>query len=329
MNPVELVLEVDRLTFTYTTASRPSLDSVSLKVDPGEFLLLAGGSGSGKTSLLRAGCGLVPHFHGGEIDGRVLVAGRDTREHGPGDLAEVVGYVAQDPETQIVSTTVAAELDLPLRFRGRHPADRARAVEEVALALNIAHLLPRSVATLSGGEVQRVALAVALVTRPPLIMLDEPTSQLDPVAGDELIWLLRRLNEEWGVAVILAEHRLERCLAVADRVVSMGDGRIEFDGAPQEFLGFAAATRPELATPLAFMFSGAGIEPPPVGVRDARRILGNVATASPGRNSWTGNTDHALPAASGEPVLRSKSLWVELDRGDGPVDVLRGIDLTV
>src|SRR4029077_17634463 len=123
-------------------------------------------------------------------------------------------------------TTVAAEVELPLEMRGDSPASRARAVEEVALALAIPHLLDRTVDTLSGGELQRVALAAALATRPALVLLDEPTSQLDPVAGDELVWLLRRLNEEWGTAVVLAEHRLERCLAHADRVVVVQDGRV-------------------------------------------------------------------------------------------------------
>src|ERR1700759_1551478 len=162
--------------------------------------------------------------------GGVEVAGMDASAAGPGELAAVVGYLAQDPETQVVSTTVAAEIELPLEMRGDGPGDRARAVEEVALALAIPHLLGRAVDTLSGGELQRVALAAALVTRPRLVLLDEPTSQLDPVAGDELIWLLRRLNEEWGVAVLLAEHRLERCLAAADRVVAMVAGRLGFDG---------------------------------------------------------------------------------------------------
>ncbi|HRV61327.1 MAG TPA: ABC transporter ATP-binding protein, partial [Solirubrobacterales bacterium] len=227
---VGFALEFEGLSYRYAGSDSVTLDRIDLSVQPGEFIVLAGGSGSGKTSLLRAGCGLIPHFHGGELAGTALVAGRPVTENGPGELADVVGYVAQDPETQIVSTTVAAELDLPLRFRGDHPAQRARAVEEVALALGIPHLLPRTVTTLSGGELQRVALAVALVTRPPLILLDEPTSQLDPVSGDELIWLLRRLNEEWGVAVVMAEHRLERCLAAADRVVAMDSGRIGFDG---------------------------------------------------------------------------------------------------
>ena len=269
-------LTVEGLTYSYARAPVPALVDVSLAVAPGEFVLLAGRSASGKSTLLRAACGLVPHFHGGEIDGRVTVAGLDAIEAGPGELATAVGYVAQDPETQVVSTTVAAEIELPLEMRGDAAADRARAVEEVGLALAIPHLLERAVDTLSGGELQRVALAAALVTRPRLVLLDEPTSQLDPVSGDELIWLLRRLNEEWGVAVVLAEHRLERCLAAADRVVAVESGRIGFDGGPREFLDWTRSADPTLTTPAARLFSLAGIEPLPVGVRDARRTLEDV-----------------------------------------------------
>ena len=187
--------------------------------------MLAGASGSGKSTLLRALCGLVPHFHGGEASGELEVGGMSVREHGPGDLAAVCGTVFQEPETQVVMGGVRAELSLPLEHRGESAAAVARAVEEVALALGVAHLLDRRTDTLSGGELQRVAIAAALVHRPALLLLDEPTSQLDPVAGDELIWLLRRLNEEWGTAVVIAEHRLERCLPAADRVIAMDGGR--------------------------------------------------------------------------------------------------------
>jgi energy-coupling factor transport system ATP-binding protein len=266
-------LAVEGLGYSYPHAARPALEDVSLEVAPGEVVLLAGRSASGKSTLLKAACGLVPHFHGGEIEGQVRVGDLDAIATGPGELAGEVGYLAQDPETQVVSTTVAAEIELPLEMRGDEPADRARAVEEVALALAIPHLLDRTVDTLSGGELQRVALAAALVTRPRLILLDEPTSQLDPVAGDELIWLLRRLNEEWGVAVLLAEHRLERCLAAADRVIAMEGGRVSFDGRPADFLAWAQDADPALETPAACLFSLAGIEPLPVGVRDARQIL--------------------------------------------------------
>jgi energy-coupling factor transport system ATP-binding protein len=304
-------------------ASALALEKVSLEVAPGEFVLLAGRSASGKSTLLKAACGLVPHFHGGEIEGEVRVAEFDALLAGPGELAAAVGYLAQDPETQVVSTTVAAEIELPLEMRGDAPTDRARGVEEVALALAIPHLLDRTVDTLSGGELQRVALAAALVTRPRLILLDEPTSQLDPVAGDELIWLLRRLNEEWGVAVLLAEHRLERCLAAADRVVAMEAGGIGFDGSPSEFLQWSHESDAALTTPAARLFSLAGLAPLPTGVRDARQTLRGTGVAHPPHLPRRGVRD-PRPI---DPVLQAKDLWVELDADDEPRDVLRGIDL--
>ena len=341
-------LAVDALTYGYPRAARPALSDVSLQVAPGEFVLLAGRSASGKSTLLKAACGLVPHFHGGEIEGEIAVADLDAIAAGPAELASAVGYVAQDPETQVVSTTVSAELQLPLEMRGDAPASRARAVEEVALALAIPHLLDRTVDTLSGGELQRVALAAALVTRPSLVLLDEPTSQLDPVAGDELIWLLRRLNEEWGVAVLLAEHRLERCLAAADRVIAMNSGRIAFDGSPGDFLSWSHTSDPALTTPAARLFSLAGITPLPIGVRAARQLLASAgpapeAAGTPSeRLQLLGRGAHGQPQAlhpsklreegvpaASRPALVARDLWIELFRNNAPHDVLRGIDLVL
>jgi energy-coupling factor transport system ATP-binding protein len=341
---IEVPLEIDHLSYRYPGAGGRALRDLSLTVARGELLVLAGRSASGKSTLLRACCGLVPHFHGGEISGEVRVAGQRTRESGPGELAGAVGYVAQDPEAQVVSTTVRAEIELPLELRGESASTRARAVEEVALALAMPHLLGRTTDTLSGGELQRVALAAALVTRPQLVLLDEPTSQLDPVAGDELIWLLRRLNEEWGVSILLAEHRLERCLAAADRVVAMDAGTIAFDGRPPEFLAWALEHDPALATPGARLFSLAGLKPLPVGVKHAREILedrGRSPSPSLTRHSREEppvETPGRAPredakrsgGASAPPlVLEARGLWVELDRGEEVHDVLRGIDLSV
>jgi energy-coupling factor transport system ATP-binding protein len=316
------VLDLEGLTYRYPEAGRDALSEVSVAVRPGEFVALAGRSGSGKSTLLRAACALVPHFHGGEIAGRIEVAGLDAREHGPAELAGSVGFLAQDPESQIVSTTVRAEIALPLELRGTSPVRRARAVEEVALALAIPDLLDRSTDTLSGGELQRVALAAALVARPALVLLDEPTSQLDPVAGDELVWLLRRLNEQWGTAVVLCEHRLERCLAAADRAVAMQDGAIAFDGPPRGFLEWALANDPALATPGARLFHLAGLRPLPVGVRDARDALPESFSVQDREQP----PDRPEPAP---PALQASDLWVELDPGSGPMDVLRAVDLSV
>jgi energy-coupling factor transport system ATP-binding protein len=334
------VLAIDGLTYSYPNASRPALAGVSLTLGAGEFALLAGRSACGKSTLLRAACGLVPHFHGGEIDGRIEVAGIDAIATGPGELAAAVGYVAQDPETQVVSTTVAAEIGLPLELRAEPAAARARAIEEVALALAIPHLLDRTVDTLSGGELQRVALAAALVTRPSLVLLDEPTSQLDPVAGDELIWLLRRLNEEWGVSVLLAEHRLERCLAAADRVIALDSGAIASDGPPRDFLAWAQDSDPALETPAARLFSLAGIDPLPTGVRQARRTLASFSNSHLGRVARRRGSPMAEdaggvrahgggPPRQDPPAMTVRDLWVELDSGETRRDVLRGVDLRI
>ncbi|MEA2278499.1 MAG: energy-coupling factor transport system ATP-binding protein [Solirubrobacteraceae bacterium] len=320
------VLRLERVTYTYPGADRPALRDVSLAVEPGEFVVLAGLSAGGKSTLLRAANGLVPHFHGGTFAGHAVVAGRDTRDHGPAELAAVAGTLFQDPETQVVLGTVRHELAFPLENRGEGAAAVARGVEEVALALGIEALLDRSTSELSGGELQRVALGAALAGRPRLVLLDEPTSQLDPVAGDELVWLLRRLNEEWGTAVVLAEHRLERCLSHADRVVVLADGAIACDAAPRAFLEWAAEHAPALQTPGARLFATAGLRPPPAGVKEARATL---------RAHGLLDEEPAPSPAGGAPrrvrrreafAVRARGVWCELPGGRA---VLRDVDLAL
>jgi energy-coupling factor transport system ATP-binding protein len=337
----EPVLELRGLSYRYPEASAPALAGVDLRVERGEFVLLVGRSGSGKSTLLQAACGLVPHYQGGEVEGELAVAGLDVRLHGPAELAAGVGYLAQDPEAQVTSTTPRAEIGLPLELRGVPAGAHERAVEEVALALGIAPLLRRSTDTLSGGELQKVALAAALAPRPALLLLDEATSQLDPVAGDELVWLLRRLNEEWGVAVILAEHRVERCLAAADRVVALEAGAIAYDGAPGGFQRWALDSRPELATPAALMFDLAGLEPLPVSVRQARRTLAErgispvgAATAPPARVDPEGRSPRRRlrgPRLARRPelALSARELWVELGEGRDRSEALQGLELEI
>jgi energy-coupling factor transport system ATP-binding protein len=308
------VLALDAVTYSYPGARVPALDAVSLAIEPGELVLLAGGSGSGKSTLLRAAAGLVPHFHGGTFAGQVLTGGLDTREHGPAALSAVAGTLFQDPETQVVMSTVRAEIAFPLENRGLPAPAVARGVEEAALALGLAGLLDRPTHELSGGELQRVALAAALAGRPRLLLLDEPTSQLDPVAGDELLGVLRRLNEEWGTAIVLAEHRLERCLPAADRVIELRAGRVVADEAPRTWL---ARTR---ATPVARMFALAGLHGVPLSVKEARREIGTVdapphEAAAPRRLSR--RERRAAP-------LAVEDVWLELREGPA---VLQGVSL--
>ncbi|HYH58343.1 MAG TPA: ATP-binding cassette domain-containing protein [Thermoleophilaceae bacterium] len=326
----EPVLYAESFGYRYAGAARDALTDLTLALEPGSFTLVAGESGSGKSTLLRAACGLVPHFHGGEARGELHVAGLSVRDHGPNDLAASCATLLQEPETQVVMGGVRAELSLPLEQRGEQPEAIARAVEEAALELGVAHLLDRRTDTLSGGELQRVALAAAVAGRPSLLVLDEPTSQLDPVAGDDLVWLLRRLNEEWGTAVLLAEHRIERCLAAADRVVVMDAGRVALDADPAEFMEWASSHRPVFATPGARLFSLAGIGPPPVSVKEARERLRGAGLApaqeEPSRMGAPGGPRGGRVRGGAAPVLRFDGVWHEIP--DGPA-ILRGIDLAL
>ena len=324
-------LRFEGVTATFPRAGRPALDDVSVDIAEGEFVVVAGASASGKSTFLGAACGLVPHFHGGDFAGRVVVSGLDTRDHGPAELGRVVGVVRQDPETQAVLTSVRAELAFGLENRGHGPAATARGVEEVALALGIEGLLDRAVHELSGGELQRVALGAALAGRPRIVLLDEPTSQLDPVAGDELVWLLRRLNEEWGTTVVLAEHRLERCLGAADRVLAFADGRLACDASPRAFLDWAGTAAPLLSTPGARLLAAAGL-PAPAGVKEARCALRGAglldeATEPPTVESTPPRRRRFRRSGAGpEAALELRGVWAEHDGGRA---VLRGIDLRV
>jgi energy-coupling factor transporter ATP-binding protein EcfA2 len=336
VNPGGPLVSIAELTYRYPGAPTPAVEALSLEIDAGEFVVVAGASGSGKSTLLRAVSGLIPHFYGGAFAGRVSVAGYDTREHGPGDLARQVGTLFQDPETQIVMGTVRAELAFAVQNRGWQPAAVARAVEEAALALAVDGLLDRPTAELSGGELQRVALGATLAGRPAVACLDEPTSQLDPVAGDELIGLLRRLNEDQDLTVILAEHRLERCLAAADRVIGMVEGRIEFDGPPPAFLEWALGSAPYLVTPGARLLSKVGLDPQP-GVKGARAAL-RAARLLPDPSHTPGTDAPTEPEPTSalrrrrwkraKPLsaLSFSGVWHELR--DGPV-ALRGLSLSV
>jgi len=325
-------LLLDRVGVTYPGAATPTLRDVTLAVPEGELCLVVGPTGSGKSTLLRAACGLVPHFTGGTLTGRVVVAGRDTRDHLPRDLADVVGVVGQDPAAGFVTGTVEDELAYAMEQLGVPPATMRTRVEQVLDLLGLASVRGRALADLSGGEQQRVAIGSVLTAGPRVLLLDEPTSALDPAAAEEVLAALTRLVHDLGLTVVVAEHRLERVVQYADHVVVVRPDGTVVDGDPERMLADVAG-----APPIVELGRWAGWVPLPLSVRDARRRaaglradLGHLAPPAP--------EDAPAVAAT---LLRARGVHVH--HGSGPVGrplwrtarpgavvhAVRGVDLEV
>ncbi|MFC5255558.1 ABC transporter ATP-binding protein [Streptomyces cinereospinus] len=261
------MIRFEDVSVTYDGAARPTLRGVDFEVPEGELVLLVGPSGVGKSTLLGAVSGLVPHFTGGTLRGRVTVAGRDTRTHRPRELADVVGTVGQDPLSHFVTDTVEDELAYGMESLGLAPDVMRRRVEETLDLLGLAALRHRPIATLSGGQQQRVAIGSVLTPHPGVLVLDEPTSALDPAAAEEVLAVLQRLVHDLGTTVLMAEHRLERVVQYADRVVLLpAPGAAPLLGAPAEMMAVSP-----VCPPVVDLGRLAGWTPLPLTVRDARR----------------------------------------------------------
>jgi energy-coupling factor transport system ATP-binding protein len=303
----------DDVTFTYPGASAPALDQVGVPIAEGAFALVVGPTGAGKSTLLRATNGLVPQFSGGTFAGRVTVAGRDTMTHAPRTLADVVAFVPQDPGASFVLDRVEDELAYGMENLGVDPAHMRRRVEEMLDLLDIAGLRGRSVRTLSGGERQRVTIAAALAAGPRIVVLDEPTSQLDPQGAEHVMAALQRLVHDHGMTVLLAEHRLERVAGWVDLALGIDDGRVTA-GDPGLVIRSLAA-----APPVTRLGRLVGWEPAPLTVRDARSRAQDLKLRM---------IDGAHAAADRDPGAVIASLRnVHVRHGDVPA--LRSLDLTI
>ena len=310
------MIEFRGVTFTYPEHDAPVLADVTFSMPEGELWVVIGTTGSGKSTLLRCVNGLVPHFSGGTFAGEVEIAGRSTRLHPPRDLADVVGYVGQDPLAGFVTDTVEDEIAYGMENLGVEPAAMRRRVEDALDLLDLVALRRRSLQALSGGQQQRVAIAAALAPATRVLVLDEPTSSLDPAGAEEVLAALTRLVHDLGVAVLIAEHRLERVLHYADRVVHVpGGGGAVTVGLPGDVLEGAP-----IAPPVVELAREVGWSPLPLSVRDARRMagslrdrLGGTAPKGPGGDSRTQNP----PTAS---TTRATARY-------GEVTALRGVSV--
>ncbi|MGW3120902.1 ABC transporter ATP-binding protein [Streptomyces sp. NPDC001107] len=261
------MIRFEDVSVTYEGAAEPSVRGVDFEVPEGELVLLVGPSGVGKSTILGAVSGLVPHFTGGTLRGRVTVAGRDTRTHRPRELADVVGTVGQDPLSHFVTDTVEDELAYGMESLGLAPDVMRRRVEETLDLLGLTDLRNRPIATLSGGQQQRVAIGSVLTPHPQVLVLDEPTSALDPAAAEEVLAVLQRLVHDLGTTVLMAEHRLERVIQYADQVALLpAPGAPLQLGPPADMMAVSPVYPPVVA-----LGRLAGWSPLPLTVRDARR----------------------------------------------------------
>ncbi|MEV5200046.1 ATP-binding cassette domain-containing protein [Streptomyces sp. NPDC053720] len=267
------MITFDQVTVQYEDTAEPVLRDVNLTVEEGELCLVVGHTGIGKSTLLGTVNGLVPHFTGGTLHGRVTVDGRDTADHPPRELADVVGVVGQDPLDGFVTDTVEEELAYAMEQLAVPPATMRKRVEETLDLLGLADLRHRALHELSGGQQQRVAIGSVLTAHPRVLVLDEPTSALDPTAAEEVLAAVTRLVHDLGVTVLLAEHRLERVVQYADRVIHLpGDGRV-VSGPPEEIFRTSS-----IAPPIVELGRIARWSPLPLSIRDARRAAAPLRT---------------------------------------------------
>ncbi|MEV5506824.1 ABC transporter ATP-binding protein [Streptomyces orinoci] len=332
------MIRFEQVSVSYDGAAAPALRDVELTIPEGELCLLVGPSGVGKSTLLGAVGGLVPHFTGGTLRGRVTVAGRDTRTHRPRELADVVGMVGQDPMAHFVTDTVEDELAYGMESLGLPADTMRRRVEETLDLLGLEALRSRPIATLSGGQRQRVAIGSVLTTHPKVLVLDEPTSALDPAAAEEVLAVLQRLVHDLGTTVLLAEHRLERVVQYADQVILLpAPGAAPVAGDPAEIMA-----RSPVHPPVVGLGRIAGWSPLPLSVRDARR------KAAPLRERLADRTPPPVSPAppaplvpqqrprprllgrrSMEPSTAPAAETSALVVRHGSLDALRGVDLRV
>ncbi|OIJ67235.1 ABC transporter ATP-binding protein [Streptomyces mangrovisoli] len=308
------MIRFEDVSVTYDGVAEPAVRHVDFEVPEGELALLVGPSGVGKSTVLGAVSGLVPHFTGGTLRGRVTVAGRDTRTHRPRELADVVGTVGQDPLAHFVTDTVEDELAYGMESLGLAPAVMRRRVEETLDLLGLADLRGRQIGTLSGGQRQRVAIGSVLTPHPRVLVLDEPTSALDPAAAEEVLAVLQRLVHDLGTTVLMAEHRLERVIQYADRVVLLPEpGAAPVVGAPAEVMAVSPVYPPVVA-----LGRLAAWTPLPLTVRDARRRAAPLRDRLPtegARGTARPATTHPPETTAASPRPRSgRTFWSRVSR---------------
>ena len=273
------MISFNNVSLIYPNSVKTIFENLSFTIDEGEMVLVIGATGSGKSSLLRLINGLVPHHTGGILAGDITVNGLSTTTTKPGGLAHLIGIVGQNPAHGFVTDTVEDELVFGMEALNFAPDVMRKRVEEILDLLSLTHLRGRSISTLSGGEQQRVAIGSALVMHPKVLVLDEPTSALDPIAAEEVLSILHRLVHDLGLTVVISEHRLERVIGFADRIIAISsDGSAVID-IPEQILKDSP-----IAPPIVHLARALNLDSVGTSVREVRRMTTHLRDFTPLEN---------------------------------------------
>jgi energy-coupling factor transporter ATP-binding protein EcfA2 len=315
------MITISNLWFTYPGTQHPVLKGINLQIPDGEFCLVMGPSGSGKSTLLRCLNGLVPHFSGGELVGQISVNGVDPVSVSPSEMSQIVGFVFQDPEAQFVVDRVEDEIAFSLENMAFPGDEMESRVGEVLELLDLVNLRTRRLETLSGGEIQRVAIAAAVCLKPSILVLDEPTSQLDPQGAEEVLQALVKLKQHPGLTIVLAEHRLERVIPHAGEIIYLSDQYpAGLTGAPEKVL-----RQVELNPPLVSLAKQFGWDPIPLTIEAAHKFA---------QHSLENHKYHLASESSmrAEPQRASRLPFIEardVKVNYGQIQAVRGVNLNL
>jgi len=268
------IVEIKDLSYSYSASEAQTLKNVNLTIERGSFVTLTGPSGCGKTTLCRCINGLIPHFYGGEMKGDALVSGMSIRDHEISELAKHVGFVFQNPENQLFALSAEKDIAFGLENLALPREEMRKRVEWAMEITGIEDLRERAPYELSGGQQQRVAIACVLAMKPEIMVLDEPTSFLDPMVATKLFQLISKLNKELNLTIILVEHRLDLLCQYTDRVIVMDDGEVRLDGTPRDVFSSEEAKLLGIGIPKVIRLykelkkHGVDLSHPPISVED-------------------------------------------------------------
>lgn len=267
------MIKIKDLTYYYPETSRPALENINLTINEGDFVLIVGPSGCGKSTILRTINGLIPNFYGGKIKGQVLVKNKNIKDISKKELFETVGFIFQDPEKQSVYNTIEREIAFGMENLNMDITRMKKNIAEVSNLFNLDFIKEKSINNISGGERQKVEIASVVAMDPEVILLDEPTSQLDPISADEILNAINKLNKDMGKTIILVEQRLDKSFDMADKILIMQDGRIINEIGKDEINIYIEKIN--FLPKVSIIFKEAGFKAVPLNIKEAKKIIAN------------------------------------------------------